>query len=172
MKNLLFVLLFILSNIAFAQDTEVDKTQESNKEIPFAVIEDVPIYKGCDKNLSNRELKDCMSEKIIKHVSKNFNIKVSRQTDLTGNVRINVVFKVDKKGNIIGIRSRAPHPVLEQEAIRVIKLIPKMDRPGMHKGKPVIVPYSLPIVFNIVDEPKKPLTKKEIRRLKRKMKNN
>ena len=65
------------------------------------------------------------------------------------------MFKIDKEGNIIDIKARAKHPNLEKEAIRVISLLPKLIKPGYQRGKPVIVPYSLPIIFNVVaDIPK------------------
>ncbi|MCP4143052.1 MAG: hypothetical protein GY755_22640, partial [Chloroflexi bacterium] len=141
----------------------------NSDEVPFAVIEQVPVYKGCNKKLSNTELKKCMSDKISKHVVKNFNIKLAGSLGLhDGVVRVNVIFKIDKEGNITGIRSRAPHSKLEKEAIRVITLIPKMDKPGYQKGKPVIVPYSLPIKFNL--DSSKQLSKKELRKLKRQKK--
>jgi hypothetical protein len=59
-----------------------------------------------------------------------------------------VIFKIQKDGSISEIKSRAPHPELEKEAIRVIKALPKMQ-PGMQRGKPVVVPYSLPILFQV-----------------------
>ena len=70
---------------------------------------------------------------------------------LTGRQRIAVIFKIDKRGNVTGVRSRGPHPSLEEEAIRVISLLPKM-KPGLQNGKPVVVPYSLPIIFEVQDE--------------------
>ena len=55
------------------------------------------------------------------------------------------------------MRSRAPHPALEAEAIRIISMLPKMQ-PGVHDGKKVIVPYSLPIIFQVQGNKKqKPL---------------
>jgi protein TonB len=67
---------------------------------------------------------------------------------LSGKQRINVIFKIDKNGNVTGVRSRAPHPRLEKEAARVINLLPKM-KPGRQRGKAVVVPYSLPITFKV-----------------------
>ena len=46
----------------------------------------------------------------------------------------------------------AAHPDIEEEAVRVIKLLPDFI-PGEHKGEKVIVSYSLPIMFQV--EPKK-----------------
>ena len=62
--------------------------------------------------------------------------------------RIFVVFKIDKKGDIVNIKARAPHKRLQEEAVRVIKLLPKM-KPGKQRGKAVGVSYGLPIVFKV-----------------------
>ena len=69
---------------------------------------------------------------------------------LSGRQRISVIFKIDKTGSVTGVRARAPHPRLEKEAQRVINLLPKM-KPGKQRGKAVIVPYSLPIIFQVQD---------------------
>jgi len=89
-----------------------------------------------------------MSKSISMHLNRNFNIKLADSLNLKGRQRINVIFKIDNKGDVIGIRSRAPHPGLEAEAIRVINTLPKFI-PKEHKGKKVNVPYSLPIIFNV-----------------------
>ncbi|MGE5944629.1 MAG: energy transducer TonB [Flavobacteriales bacterium] len=115
-------------------------------EIPFAVIEQVPVFPGCEDLASNNEKKRCMSEKIQEFVNRNFNTTVAPENGLVGRQRITVLFKIDTNGNIVGVQSRAPHPALEAEAIRVIKLLPQMQ-PGKQRGEAVIVPYSLPIVF-------------------------
>ncbi|PIA78541.1 hypothetical protein BFR04_03125 [Gaetbulibacter sp. 4G1] len=122
-------------------------------EVPFAVIENVPVYPGCEDLASNIEKKKCMSDNISEFVAKNFNTKIANQNELSGRQRINVIFKIDKEGNITGVRSRAPHPALEAEAIRVISSLPKM-KPGIQRGKPVTVPYSLPIIFEVEEKTK------------------
>ena len=91
-----------------------------------------------------------MSEKITKFVQKKFNTDLAGDLGLSGRQRISVIFKIDKTGNITGIRARAPHPGLEKEAARVIGMLPKM-KPGKQRGKAVTVPYSLPIIFQVQD---------------------
>lgn len=130
------------------EDVEVEEVEE-DIEVPFAVIENVPIFPGCEKG-NNDAKRKCMSSKITKFVQKKFNTDLAGDLGLTGRQRINVVFKIDKKGNVVGVRSRAPHPRLEKEAARVINLLPKM-KPGKQRGKAVIVPYSLPIIFQVQD---------------------
>ena len=87
-----------------------------------------------------------MSDKITKFVQKKFNTDLAGDLGLTGKQRISVVFKIDKNGNVSGVRSRAPHPRLEKEAARVVGLLPKM-KPGRQRGKAVVVSYTLPITF-------------------------
>jgi protein TonB len=128
------------------EDLEVEEIEE-DIEVPFAVIENVPIFPGCDKG-NNAERRKCMSQKITKFVQRKFNTDLAGDLGLSGRQRINVIFKIDKNGDVVEVRARAPHPDLEKEAIRVINLLPKM-KPGMQFGKAVTVPYSLPIIFQV-----------------------
>ena len=130
------------------EELEIEEVDE-DIEVPFAVIENVPIYPGCEKG-NNDAKRKCMSDKIAKFVQKKFNTDLAGDLGLTGRQRINVIFKIDRSGNVVGVRSRAPHPRLEKEAARVINLLPKM-KPGKQRGKAVTVPYSLPIVFQVQD---------------------
>ena len=128
------------------EDLEIEEVEE-DIEVPFSVIENVPIFPGCDKG-NNAERRKCMSQKITKFVQKEFNVNIARNLGLYGRQRISVIFKINKKGNVVGVRARAPHPNLKKEAIRVVNMFPKM-KPGKHRGKAVIVPYSLPIIFQV-----------------------
>ncbi|MGB0186178.1 MAG: energy transducer TonB [Flavobacteriaceae bacterium] len=130
------------------EDVEVEEVIE-DVEVPFAVIENVPEYPGCERG-SNADKRKCMSDKIAKFVRRKFNTDLAGDLGLSGRQRISVIFKIDKNGNVTGVRSRAPHPRLEKEAARVINMLPKM-KPGRQRGKPVIVPYSLPITFQVQD---------------------
>lgn len=121
-------------------------------EVPFAIIEKVPVYKGCDENLSNKELVSCMNSKVAELISKKFNIKLASKLGLpNGVVRIFINFKIDKDGKVTDINARGPHKKLEEEAVRIISKIPKLKSPGFYRKKPVIMPFSIPIVFRITD---------------------
>jgi len=130
------------------EDIEVEEVEEE-VEVPFAVIENVPVFPGCERG-NNAKKRKCMSEKIAKFVQRKFNTDLAGDLGLSGRQRISVIFKIDKSGNVTGVRARAPHPRLEKEAQRVINLLPKMQ-PGKQRGKAVIVPYSLPIIFQVQD---------------------
>jgi len=128
------------------EDVEVIDEPE-DIEVPFAFIENVPVFPGCDEGDNNAK-KNCMSKKISKHVQKKFNADLAEELGLSGKQTIRVMFKIDKTGNIVGVQSRAPHPRLEKEAARVINLLPKM-KPGRQRGNNVTVSYSLPIIFQV-----------------------
>lgn len=114
--------------------------------VPDGIIEKVPIYPGCESLVGNESKKNCMAKEVSSFVVSKFNTTFGKDLTLKGKQRINVIFKIDKTGQVFDIQARAPHKALEAEAIRVIALLPKMT-PGFQFGKSVIVPYSIPIIF-------------------------
>lgn len=116
--------------------------------VPSGLIEVIPVYPGCEEILGFKDQRNCMSKNVAQFIAKKFNTDMASNLGLIGRQKIYVIFKIDKTGNITGVRARAPHPELEAESIRVIKQLPSM-KPGLKRGKPVVIPYSLPIIFSI-----------------------
>ena len=116
--------------------------------VPINEVNTVPIFPGCEKG-NNKSKTRCLSKKILEHTKRYFRAaEVSKNLGLSGRQRVSAIFKIDTAGRVIEIRARAAHKNLEKEAIRVIKLLP-IFKPGIYDGKKVIVPYSLPIIFEI-----------------------
>lgn len=131
----------------------IEATEDTTPiDVPFAVIEKVPIFPGCTGE-DNAILKKCMSDHISKYVAENFNIKKASKGLEGGKHNVYVSFKIDKEGYITNIRSRGPNKKLEKEAIRVMQQLPRLI-PGQQKGENVAVLYSLPITFYIEEEKK------------------
>ena len=139
-----------LDEIVEVQEVVEAPVEEEVADVPFAVIEQVPIFPGCEKLSNNNERKACMQERITKYVQKEFDTELGSELGLSGINRVIVQFRIDEKGNIGQIQARAPHPRLKDEAVRVINGLPKMQ-PGKQRGKPVGVMYSLPITFRVQD---------------------
>lgn len=126
---------------------EVEEAEEVIEDVPFTIIEDVPVFPGCKGN--KQQLKTCFNKKMQKHFGKKFNSDLPNELGLSpGKKRIIMLFKIDRTGNIVDIRAKAPHPRLQKEAIRIIKLLPKMT-PGKQRGKPVGVKYTLPMRIDV-----------------------
>lgn len=129
------------------QIEDVVVEEEVIEDVPFAIIEDVPVFPGCKGNKA--QLKACLQKKIQRHVARKFNSDLAQDLGLSPGVkRIAVMFKIDKNGNIADVRARAPHKRLQAEAVRVIKSLPKMT-PGKQRGRAVGVKYSMPIAFKV-----------------------
>lgn len=128
---------------------DVSKDEIDSKDDVFDVnfMEEAPLFPGCKG--SSEERKACFSEQVNKFINKKFNSELAGELGLQPGIqRIFTIFKIDKNGNIVDVEARAPHDKLQEEAIRVIKLLPKMQ-PGKQHGNPVKVRYSVPITFKI-----------------------
>ncbi|MEN8788339.1 MAG: energy transducer TonB [Flavobacteriaceae bacterium] len=127
---------------------EVDDVQveedDLDVDVPFAVIEDVPIFPGCEGASDKRA---CFNEMMQKHIVKNFRYpEIAQEMGVQG--RVNVMFTIQKDGSIGNIRYRGPDKNLEAEALRIIEKLPRMT-PGKQRGRAVRVPFSIPITFKL-----------------------
>ena len=131
--------------IVEVEDIEVEDDFD-DVDVPFAVIEDVPIYPGCER-VPKSERRACFQEKINKHIRKNFRYpEIAQEMGIQG--RVYVQFVIAKDGAITSVRMRGPDKNLEKEAARIISKLPKMT-PGKQRGRAVRVPFSIPITFRL-----------------------
>ena len=115
-------------------------------DVPFAVIEDVPIFPGCE-SVAKSQRRACFQEQMNKHIRKNFTYPdIAQEMGIQGRVYVN--FIISKDGSITNIRMRGPDKNLEDEAARIIGRLPQMT-PGRQRGRPVRVPFSIPITFRL-----------------------
>lgn len=124
--------------------TTLNKKIFSAVEVPFAVIDEVPVFPGCEDAADQRA---CFNEKIQTHVRKHFRYpQAAQEAGIQGKVYVR--FVVGKDGSITDIKKRGPNPILEAEVERIISKLPRM-KPGKQGGEPVNVPFSLPVVFKL-----------------------
>ena len=126
---------------------EVEIEEEfDDVDVPFAVIEDVPIFPGCEK-VAKSERRKCFQEQMNKHIRRNFRYpEIAQEMGIQGRVYVN--FIISKDGSISNIRMRGPDKNLEKEAQRIISKLPSMI-PGKQRGRAVRVPFSIPITFRL-----------------------
>lgn len=136
----------VIEEVIAVDDVEVGE-EEEEITVPFAVIENVPIFPGCESAGNNEERKLCFQQKIQEHINKEFSYPASA-LELGIKGRVFVQFIIDSKGNIGSIRMRGPDRTLEKEAHRIVATLPQMT-PGKQRGRSVSVPYSIPINFVI-----------------------
>ncbi|MDA9242040.1 energy transducer TonB, partial [Flavobacteriaceae bacterium] len=120
--------------------------EEMDMDIPFAIIEDVPLFPGCER-VAKSKRRQCFQDQMAKHIRKNFRYpEIAQEMGIQG--RVFVQFMIGKDGNISGVRTRGPDKNLEKEAKRIIDKLPKMT-PGKQRGRPVRVPFSIPVTFKL-----------------------
>ncbi|WP_228237023.1 energy transducer TonB [Allomuricauda sp. M10] len=125
------------------EEVEVEEVEE-DISVPFAVIEDVPVFPGCE---GAKDKKACFQDQMQEHIRKNFRYpEIAQEMGVQG--RVSVIFVIQKDGSIGDIRMRGPDKNLEAEARRIIEKLPKMT-PGKQRGRPVKVPFSIPITFKL-----------------------
>ena len=110
--------------------------EEASDEVPvFQVVEEMPEFPG--------GMGEC-----LKFLGKNIKYPVEAQkAGVQG--KVIVQFVVEKDGNIANPKVvRSIDPDLDGEAIRVISIMPKW-KPGMQKGQPVRVKYTVPVTFRL-----------------------
>ena len=131
--------------------------EQDGETVPFANVEEVPIFPGCEDAVDKRK---CFNEKIQRHISKNFNYpKEAQEKGIQG--RVAVMFTIATDGSIQKIRKRGRNALLENEAERIIKRLPTM-KPGKHKGRLVNVPFSIPVTFKLRVNKKEELRLSEV----------
>ncbi|SDQ24507.1 energy transducer TonB [Flagellimonas zhangzhouensis] len=141
---------YIEDAVVSIDDVVVEEVEE-NIVVPFAVIENVPVFPGCEDLTSQADRKACFNQKVQEHIKNNFKYPpTALEMHITG--RVYVQFVIDNQGRVTGIQKRGPDKLLETEAERIIASLPKV-KPGEQRGKTVSVKYSIPINF-IMDNDK------------------
>jgi TonB family protein len=109
-------------------------------EVPFVVVEEMPMYPGGDVELLN-------------FIKNNSRYPDEAKRDLIQG-RVIIRFVVNKDGNTEGISVlRGVHPLLDAEAIRVVSSLTGF-KPGRQGGVPVNVWYMVPVTFTLPESGK------------------
>jgi len=126
--------------ISTTQNIDLNESEPgsgNNEEIDFSLVDKKPMFNG-----------DTTEVAFLKYIiSKTIYPKEAQNNGITGQVVVE--FVIDEKGSVTKVKLiRRAHPLLNAEAIRVVKKSPKWT-PGIQKGKPVKVRYRIPLNFNL-----------------------
>lgn len=132
MKKLLFILMFLLPFIGFAQ--QLPEKDPSDENV-FIAVELMPEFPG-----GTTAMMEYIS-KSLKYPSDAFEAKI------TGKVFVS--FVINEKGKVTEAKVlRGIGTSCDKEAIRVVNEMPDW-KPGRQDDKPVKVKYTLPIAFKL-----------------------
>ena len=122
-------------------------SKTANGGMSFSSINKVPVYPGCE-GMENKAASKCFTEKVASFIVSNFDTKKFKGSSIQGRQRIAVHFVISDEGFIKDVKAKAEFEPLMAEAIRVVKMLPKMQ-PGEHEGKKVNVQFAVPIIFEL-----------------------
>ena len=114
----------------------VEEEEEPEEQTIFEVVEQMPEYPNGGM------------AGLMQFLSKNIKYPTIAQENGTQG-RVTVQFVVNKDGSIVDAKVlRGVDPYLDKEALRVVNSMPKW-KPGMQRGKPVRVKYTVPVMFRL-----------------------
>ena len=122
----------VKSTVKFTAPTIVSR--DGKDSVYYNGVERMPQYPGGD-------------EALLKFIQDNIKYP-SAAAELGIEGRVIIRFVVGKTGEVSDIKVIRGVSSCNDEAIRVVKMMPKWE-PGMNKGEPVNVYYTLPIVFKL-----------------------
>lgn len=138
----------VKSDVAFDDDeTSEDKVveiyapvikmeEEKTEEEVFVIVEDMPTFKGGDIN----KFRDWVQKRIRYP-------EIAVENSIQG--RVFITFVVETNGTISGVTvTRSVDALLDEAAKEAVMASPKWE-PGMQRGRPVRVRYSIPIIFQL-----------------------
>ena len=115
--------------------------QDTTKSVPFTVVDVKPKFQGGDE----ATFTNWMATQ-LKYPEE------AKKDGIQG--RVIVQFIVSEKGKVENVKIvRGVHDLLDKEAYRVISQSPDWE-PGKHEGKPVIVRYTFPVIFQLAGKKK------------------
>ncbi|MCG8785779.1 hypothetical protein G1K52_08365 [Tenacibaculum finnmarkense] len=111
----------------------------SDKSISFTEVDQVPLFKSKQRNT---DAFDDFNEKIIRHIDDN----LKHVDGAEGIVAVSFIIDINGDVNAIKASCDSNSLILEQEAIRIISLLPRFT-PGKHHEKKVNIFYNFQMEF-------------------------
>ena len=110
--------------------------EEKTEDEIFVIVEDMPTFKGGDIN----KFRDWVQKRVTYP-------ELASENGIQG--RVFITFVVETNGTVSGVNvTRSVDQLLDEAAKEAVAASPKWE-PGMQRGRPVRVRYSIPIIFQL-----------------------
>ena len=108
----------------------------TKKDIPFVQVDEMPVFPGGDNA-------------ILKYVAENTVYpEEAKKNKITGKVIVRFIVEKDCSVSEVTVL-QSVNQQIDAEAVRVIKTLPKFEKPAKNGGVAVRVFYMLPITFDL-----------------------
>ncbi len=138
-------------------------TKTASGEEIFKVVEEMPLFPGCDETEAYSEtLRNCANKKMLEFIYNNVKYPETARKEGIEGVAV-IRFVIEKDGAISGAEVlRNPGGGTGEEALKVVNLMAEKGikwKPGRQKGQAVNVNFNLPIKFKLSEEAKEAVAK-------------
>jgi len=163
MPNSIFSILFTFFFLSIFYNNAIAQVDIRQPKV-YTTVDRMPCFIECNKNQREQDRRKCCDEQV-----KNFMLDhleyptAAKRANLEGTVIIR--FVVDKDGKVIDPKILSDlGKGCEEEALRVINMMPRWETPGMQANKNVAVQFDLPVRFSLdeMSRPKGKTTVKDI----------
>lgn len=158
MKKIIYLFLIIpfwtTSQTDEKKEYETVKVADENKNdndpkegvLFWNVLDSPPLFPGCEI-VEEGKMFDCYHIKMMEHIKRNLRYpEEAINKNIQGRVIVSYIIDVD--GKIVNVSAKGADLNLQNEAIRIISILPKM-KPGIQNGIPVRVKHVTPITFRL-----------------------
>ena len=148
MRKVLVVFGFLVFSIQLFAQTNAEVVDTTEAVLSWAMVDKMPLHPSCEVEQDKDLQMECFSKGILSSIITN--VKYPEEARNLGiSDKVWVSFIIEKNGKVNGVRiERGKHESLNKEAIRLIKLLPKM-KPAEVDGKPVRMSFTVPINFRL-----------------------
>jgi bla regulator protein BlaR1 len=123
------------------------KGSDARAQASFTVVEEMPVFQGCDvEGMSREEQAECSTKKLVEFVYDNIQYPADKKLKGVEGMVV-AEFVVDKSGKVstVDIR-RSLGPEFDAEVSKVLEQLPRF-KPGRQRGKNVSVKMTIPVKF-------------------------
>lgn len=137
MKKVFLAFFLLISAAGIAQEgVTVKGNTITTREI-------APVWPGCEGTEKDR--KNCFNQNLVQHIKEHYKFMKDAKGNFIRGKAI-VSFNINKEGKVEILSVEGPKKELNEEAKRIVLLIPQM-KPGERAGKPVPIKYTVPFTF-------------------------
>lgn len=140
MKNILFVLVVLMSTTLLSQEREWGDLEKNE----LTLNEIAPIWPGCEEG-NSKTRDDCFNQNLSAHIRSHFKYPAKEYKENIQGI-VTVEFNINEKGGVDILNVTGPSKGLKDEAEKIILALPEM-KPGMLAGKPRAIKYTVPFNF-------------------------
>ncbi|NVK04297.1 MAG: energy transducer TonB [Flavobacteriia bacterium] len=146
MMSRIFLTLLAALLFSFAAVAQEVSPQPQDPPVSIQSVESYPIAPGCADGETLDEQYACLTRFLQNHIREKFEFPERARAQQQGG-RVWIGFVIELDGSISNVRVDRSSGVasIDAEALRVVQLLPKMEKPATLNGEPVKIQYHVPV---------------------------